>query len=816
MKAVFRIAMLALALAAATSASAMSRVDPGELPKLGADEGLVLVAIDSSIPLDAVHVRKDGGSMFGGGVLTRLPEGRTLRVYVAPAGRYEWNRVSTFFGHYRFGDDAEYDFEVKPGRISYAGDLVFRPTGFFNANVIVANRGLGALDWLQAEHAQLLAAHPFEYVGHYPDPFPTFYRERLAGAGAKQPPYPELTKPAEAKTLALDPADLWAPERVSLFELNPSGTLLAMQLREDGKDSWTIDVIDLASGEAHRVARSTVAFNSLRWSGDDILLVALGGNFHQAINVIATGRRDGHLHFTRYELPVAGRIVDVIPEQPGHILFGSYEARGNFMVHHIDVSTEKSAKAFRAKTSDRLNKGAKDDRWWYADGRGRLLAARVTRDEESVLVHGSPGATTDVMPLRGDGGFSPQALSADGRTLYGLTDEERAQTDLVAFDIASKRITTTLFSKAGVDVDSVVYDHRRTPIGVRYYREGRLVSEYFGQQDRQLGELLERAFPGKTVAVVRRNRDGNQLVLFVDAADTPGRLYHLDVAQRRASLLENLMPRLEGKSFAPTHIVRATGKDGLPIEAYLTLPPGAGKRPLIVYAHGGPIGVSDRLHFDADVQFLASLGYAVLRVNFRGSEGYGKAFRDAGNKAFGAAIEDDIDAALGRALADNPLDAGRMCTVGGSYGGYSALISAIRWPQRFRCVVSIAGVTELPLLLTASDSARSSEGRERLEKIIGDPHKDLDAMRQASPLYRYDELSVPVMFAHGDEDLRVDQEHMRRLVRMLDIAGRPPVGLVFEGESHGFAKETNTHVLWKAVAGFLQQHLDAPPATSAR
>lgn len=812
MKSAFAVVALIAALAWTAPSTAMDRVDPGELPTLRADEGLVLVAIDSSIPLEAVHVRKDGGSMFGGGILRRLPAGRTLRLYVAPAGRYEWNRVSTYFGYYRFGNDAEYDFEVKPGRISYAGDLVFRPTGFFSATVLVANRGLGALDWLQAEHAQLLAAHPFEYVGQYPDPFPAFHRERLAAAGAKQPPYPELAKPPEAKALALDPADLWGPERVSLFELNPAGTLLAMQLREDDKESWTIDIIDLASGEAHRVARSGFAFHSLHWSGDDILLVALGGNFQQAINVIAAGRHEGRLRFTRYELPVTGRVLDVIPAQPGHILFGSYEARGNFMVHRIDVSTEESAKAFRAKTSDRLNKGAKDDRWWFADGQGRLRAAIISRDEESVLVHGSPGATTDVMSLRGDGGFSPEALSFDGSTLYGRSDEGRAQRDLVAFDIASKRITATLFSKAGVDVDSVIYDHHRTPIGVRYYRDGRLVSDYFGQQDRRLGDLLERAFPGKTVAVVRRSHDGGQLVLYVDSADTPGRLYHLDVAQRRASLLENLMPRLEGKSFAPTHVVNATGKDGLAIEAYLTLPAGNGKRPLVVYAHGGPIGVSDRLHFDADVQFLASLGYAVLRVNFRGSEGYGKAFRDAGHGAFGTAIEDDIDAALGRALADHPLDASRMCTVGGSYGGYSALISAIRWPQRFRCAVSIAGVTELPLLLTANDSARSAEGRDQLEKIIGDPRKDLDAMRRASPLYRYDELVVPVLFAHGDEDLRVDLEHMRRLVRMLEIAGRPPVGLVFEGEGHGFGKEANTHALWKGVAGFLQQHLDAPAA----
>lgn len=804
-----------LAALLALPALAMDRVDPGEMPKLDTDEGLVLIAIDSSIALEGVHVRKDGGSVFGAGVLSRLPEGRTLRLYKAPAGRYEWNRISTFSGYYSVGDDGEYDFEVKAGRISYAGDLVFRPDSFYRATIHVANRGLAALDWLQAQHAALLAAVPFEYVGTYPDPFPAFYRERRDQAGAKSAPYPSLAKPPVPKALALAPADLWRPDRVSLVELNPAGTLLAMQLREDGKKSWAIDLIDLASGVSQRVARSDFAFHSVRWSGDDTLLVALGDfGTRQLINVISVSTvAGGKRQFTRYELPVAGRILDVIPDRPGSILFASHDARGNFMVHRVDVSSEKSAKAFRARTSERLNMGAKDDRWWYADGQGTLRVGLVFRDDEPLLVHGSPGATIDLMSLKREGGFVPDALSFDGRTIYGLTDEDRAQRELVAFDIATKRVGQTLFGKEGIDVDSVIYDHRRTPIGVRYYRDGRLVSDYFGQQDRRLGELLDRAFPGKSVAVSQRNRDNSQLVLRVDSADTPPKLYHLDVSARRASLLEDYMPWLDGKRFAPTHLVRATSKDGLPIEAYLTLPAGEGKRPLVIYAHGGPIGISDTLHFDKEVQFLASLGHAVLRVNFRGSEGYGKAFREAGARAYGTAIEDDIDAALTRALAEHPIDAVRTCTVGSSYGGFSALISAIRWPTRFRCAVSIAGLTDLPLFFTASDSARNEQVRGKMERVIGDPRKDLAAMRQASPLYRYDELTVPVMFAHGDEDLRVDEEHMRRLVRMLDIAGRSPVGLVFEDEEHGFGKEENTHALWNAVAGFLQQHLDPVKAT---
>lgn len=237
----------------------------------------------------------------------------------------------------------------------------------------------------------------------------------------------------------------------------------------------------------------------------------------------------------------------------------------------------------------------------------------------------------------------------------------------------------------------------------------------------------------------------------------------------------------------------------------------------MVFPHGGPIGVSDTLHFNRDVQFLASQGYAVLQVNFRGSDGYGKSFREAGHRNYGRLIEDDIDAALRSALASFPLDESRMCVVGASYGGYSALVSTLRWPGRFRCAVSLSGLSDRVLFFTASDGARSAEARPQLEKIMGDPRKDLTEMQATSPLYHVRELTVPVMLVHGREDVRVDFEHTRRLVRMLNLEGRPPVVLAFPGMGHGFDDAVALDITWTGIAGFLQQYLGAPvaPAVTA-
>lgn len=740
--------------------AAMKRVDPGNVPKLKPDEGFVLVTVDSNIALESVIVRKDG-KLLGAGVLARIPAGRTSRLYVASKGSYEWSKIGSFAGiSYMLSKNPEYRFEVKAGQITYAGDLIFRPTGFFNARIHVSNRGLAAIDWLQAQHPGLYAGFPFVYSGYYPDPFPAFYKTTTADGNPKAQSFEEMKPPPAATGLPLAPEDLWQPDHVSLLELSPAGNLLALQLKEKDKQSWSVDLVDLVTGEATRMARSEFAFSSLEWASNDLLLVALGPSGRQMISVVDVGTSvGGKRKPVKYVFPVAGKILDLLENDPRHVLFASHGSNGQFMVHKVDISSAKALAKFRAMATERNNTGIKDDSWWWADGAGILRLATIRKDDETVLLHRGPEGDVELMQLEADGGFEPVALSADGKLIYGVTDEDRAQRDLVEFDIATKRIGRTVFSKPGVDIVAPLFDRKRHPVGARYYRDGHLISEYFDARDRSVAGLMENAFPGQSVAVIDQSTDAQQLVLWVDGSDRPARLYHLDVAQRRASLIEEVMPALSGVTFAPSKVIRTQGKDGLPIESYLTMPRGEMKHPLIVLAHGGPVGVSDILHFDQDVQFLASLGYAVLRVNFRGSGGFGKSFREAGHHNQGTLIEDDIDVVLGKVFAEESVDSRRMCAIGFSYGGYSALVSAVRWPDRYRCVVSVSGVSDRTLFFTASDGGRSKAGRALLEKVIGDPNTQQKEMIETSPLYQFRSIRTAVMLAHGKEDRRVDFEH---------------------------------------------------------
>lgn len=827
----------------------MQRVDPGEIPKLAPGEGLVLVAVDTSFALERVALNKDG-KLFGEGTMTQLKPGRTFQLYVAPVGDYAWKRITlltTSWGRWSVSmeDSDEFRFRVEPGRITYPGDLLVRSTEWARPKVSMVNRALAAMDWLQAQHPLLQKQEQLQYAGHYPDPFPAFYRQ-IQGERSVLAVEPVLPEPPAAGQLPVAADQMLRRSRVRGIHLNPRGDLLALETYEGkdagakpgtqenkdaakdpakgdseakGKETWHVELIDLVEGRSQVLATSTAPFDTLQWTSDDSLLMqAYMPPVGDTVRVLRASRdAAGKRQWKVIDLPQGGQVVEVIEEEPDVLLYAMPTNDGQPMVFRLPILSQALVDEVRPRFNQRLNFGLENDVEWLADGEGRLRLAVVKREDDYVLMYRPKGQQVyrQVMVLNDMEDFHPVGLSQDASEIYALSDKDRGQRDLVAYDVDSARITRTLFSRPGVDVEDVIFGPHRSVVGVRYYRDGHLLSDYFAESDTRLAASLRAAMPGRNVTVVDRSGDGLQAVVWVDAADRPGQLYHLDVAKRAMSLVAEDRPWLEKVPLAPTRLVDFKGTDGMALQAFLTMPQGVGKRPLVVFPHGGPVGVADALEFDDETQFLASLGYAVLRVNFRGSSGYGRAFREAGKAGFGTLIEDDIDAAIKTVLADPALDGDRMCVVGASYGGYSALVMAMRWPQRFRCVASVAGVADRILFYTASEGGSWAKGRAELEKALGDPRTEAAHMQDTSPLYHYDRIKVPVMLAHGLEDRRVDYEHTRRMQRLLVAAGNPPVGLTFKGEGHGFGEQDNQVKLWNGVAGFLRAHLDpAAPHTA--
>lgn len=794
---------------------AMRKIEPGEPLRLDPDEGLVVVSFETEITVRNVRIERVGRVAVAP-LLKDLPIGRTVALYAAKSGRYRWVRVvyaqtETWNFYYSVRNDKEFEFDVVAGKLNYAGDGVFGADDNRNLYLHMANRSLRVIDWLKATHPEVIGQYPLTYNGHFPDPFPAFYEESLARGRLPEDPNAGLPPPP-AGALPLPPALLWKIERIRDYSLSPDGALAVFEVRDQDKKIG-LDLVDIDRATVQRlITTGEQGFGVVEWESDRTLLVGEPEAWQQRLSVLRIGGIvEGERTFVRLRGPL-GRIVDLTPSMPDHILF---QRSGNFrdvLVFPLGLGDQAALDRLpRTNARERLNKGVDNDYVWLTDGHGRLRLAGAWRGEDAVMMHGQDGQYREIMRVENEREFSPVRLSYDGDRIYGFSEKDRAQRDLVEFDPVQGRIVRTVYTRPGIDVVDALFDDRHTPIGVRYYESGRLVSEYFDAQNARLVAQLQKAFPGRTVATLNRSRDARKFLLWVDGSDVPPQIYFLDIDRKQAELLDEFYPHLAGRAMAPTHALKVKAANGTMIDAFLTLPPGDGKRPLVVMPHGGPIGVADALHFNHDAQFIASLGYAVLRVNFRGSAGYGRRFSEAGHGQFGKGIEDDIDAAIKQVLAGHPLDEKRMCIVGASYGGYSAMISSIRWPDRFRCVVSISGVADRLLFFTASDSARSEEVRKEMVKVIGDPATDRDEMIATSPLYQYRKLTTPLMLVHGREDFRVDFEHTRRLVRMLNLDGRPPVVLALAGEGHGFNKLKSMAIVWTGIAGFLRQHLDQMP-----
>jgi dipeptidyl aminopeptidase/acylaminoacyl peptidase len=808
--------VLALCLGCALPAFADVReIAPGAEPALQPGEGLLLVEADADADLNWLQLVRLGEDGDDFDALRDAKAGVTTRLIAVPAGRYAWRAVGPRGGkRYTFGNEEAEAFVVAAGKITYPGDMVLRTQGRSSGITFeTANRGLRALDWLEARNPQLVRTAPFVYSGHYPDPFPAFYASERAASPATATDLSTVAAPPSATHLPLSPLDLWHYRRIDSASLNPAGDLVAEAVHENDT-VWALELVDLRTHERTRLAEGPSRFATLDWSGDRVLLAGAGDEGSRAKVTLFDIRtaEQGAPTFTSERLPNDGRVLATDYGVADQILFERRGAFGRLEVVALDIARRAGVRSFDAVLRGRLDNSADPDIGWFADGHGNVRAAMLHKDDGTrALMYGDGTRFDAVLPLRDDGGFHPLGLSDEGDLVFGLSDEGSGQRDLVAFDPKQGKVVRTLFAKPGVDVLDAVLDAHGQPIGATYFENGQRVNAFFAADAPALQDALARAFPDRSVQVAGRSHDGAKLLLWVEASDLPATLYRYDVASAQAERVDVAAPWLEGHTFVPSVALQATSRDGLPVEAYLTLPSGEGRHPLVVLPHGGPIGVSDRRLFNPEVQFLASLGYGVLQVNFRGSDGYGTAFREAGYHAAGTAIEDDIDAALQVALSRYPLDASRMCIMGSSYGGYSALQSAIRWPDRFRCAVSIAGITDRMLFFSASDSGTTAATRAELERLVGNPATEYAEMLATSPLYRYRALTLPVMLVHGRDDARVDYEHARRLVRMLNIAGNKPVMLSFDREGHTWRDLNDIATAYRGVAGFLQQHLGSTP-----
>ena len=278
------------------------------------------------------------------------------------------------------------------------------------------------------------------------------------------------------------------------------------------------------------------------------------------------------------------------------------------------------------------------------------------------------------------------------------------------------------------------------------------------------------ALRGESVRIVSQSKDAAQVVLFASSDRNPGGWHVLDRSQKRLRPLMGMHPGISSGQMASSSSIKIDARDGLTLGGYLTMPRNeTGSVPMVVLPHAGPHGVRDSWTFDAVVQFFANRGFAVLRVNYRGSAGFGRDFERAGYRQWGAAIIDDIVDAT-RSVAERPsIDGERVCIVGSHYGAFAALAAVAREPDLYRCAAGHAGVYDLALLW-GKDGVPMHMGDDRtLNLWVG---RDAAEHRAQSPVHHAERIKVPVFLSHGGTDGRSPVAHTDAMRDALEGAGK--------------------------------------------
>jgi dipeptidyl aminopeptidase/acylaminoacyl peptidase len=348
----------------------------------------------------------------------------------------------------------------------------------------------------------------------------------------------------------------------------------------------------------------------------------------------------------------------------------------------------------------------------------------------------------------------------------------------------------------GREVQSVVWDDfARLPVAVVLEGPG-TPNQWIDPDARQRFETLLKTFPGMQVGIGSESRDHQRLVVTVATASTPAVFYLVDFRTHHAEIVGEQYPDLAHASLGQVRAITYKARDGTDIPAYLTLPPDAtpANLPLVVLPHGGP-EARDFPEFDWWAQFLATRGYAVLQPQFRGSTGFGTAFRLAGRLQWGGLMQDDVTDGVKSLVAQGIADAHRVCIVGASYGGYVALAGAAYTPDLYVCAVSINGVSDLPQAQywIERHSGSDSNSLAYWHESMGSHLADLQAH---SPRDSIGTIRVPLLIMYSADDTVVPPEQSLQMARALSRAGKSVRLVKLAGDDHALSRsQTRTQML---------------------
>jgi dipeptidyl aminopeptidase/acylaminoacyl peptidase len=588
--------------------------------------------------------------------------------------------------------------------------------------------------------------------------------------------------------------------------LSPDGTKVAFVQRT--QDTRLLTVVDLAKKE-RRALMPAISDNFeityCRFKNDERLVCGFRGTDHfrgnpypisRLVAVDVAGKdkpkvlvQNGNHGNSQFQ----DRVLDWQLDDPKRVLIALSTDGGPYTtVQSLDVYTGLTHTVQRSRASITQ---------WYADRAGIVrFGTGFDGRKYSYIARASAEAPWQTLAKWeiGQAEFETIGFGAVPGTLL-VRAIHNGRDAIFEMDLGEKSDRQLLFANQEVDVD----DEIRWPVDGRIvgfdYETDRTHRLFIDDEAESFYREIDQLLPGAENHVASASRDGKRFLIVSHRDVRPADYHLLDLTTNKLLKVGSANPALSKFTLAEMKPLKIKLADGVVLPGYLTLPRGSsGKKvPMVVYPHGGP-HARDSWGFDPVVQFLASRGYAVLQMNFRGSTGYGHEWYEAGLRNWGTVMVDDVIAATKWAIAEGIADPAHTSIVGWSFGGYAALMASVREPDLYRSVTSIAGVTDLRAL--AADERQRWGGRARMEYMLGD---DTSELKAGSPTRNAEKLKAPVLLIHGEDDWQVGVDQSRRMEKALKGAGKKVEYHQIAQANHSLTRYEWRELLYTKLEAFL-------------
>lgn len=447
---------------------------------------------------------------------------------------------------------------------------------------------------------------------------------------------------------------------------------------------------------------------------------------------------------------------------------------------------------------------------FITDHNGQLRVAVGVDNEFYTQVYIFDPSTKDWSQLNTEafgGTFTPLTLDDSGENLLVIDNNNQDKTGIFSLNLNTGK-ATSIYTDEQVDITGVTYSSTGNNVyAARIDPDFPTYVMFNARSDEaKIYKELLNTFKGFKVNITSQSKNGELMVLHVSNDINPASFYLYKPETKQLSLLFSNFSHIDVNHLSSSQAIKYEASDGQMIHGYYTHPISVSEDqavPMVVLVHGGPHS-RDYWTFDREVQLLTTQGYGVLRVNFRGSDGYGNQFQNAGKHHWGDRIQMDIIEGTKWAQENLNIDSSKTCIMGASFGGYSAVQSATIAPDLYQCVVANAGVYDLELMFKDGDIQDRLWGKSFLVDMLGE---DEEKIKTFSPVNNVDKLNAPILIAHGKKDRRVPVIHANRLKKALDKHNKPYEWFVKSSETHGFYDEENRAEYYEKVTEFLATYL---------